>query len=238
MEQYRLFDDFSDKVKRAIQLFQMFEDAAVRYHEDGYYLAFSGGKDSVVLYVLAKMAHVKFQAHYHLTTVDPPELVRFIREAFPDVKVEYPELTMWDLIVKKQMPPLRTARYCCEVLKEGGGEGAFTVTGVRWEESRKLESGAFSMPFPVYDTHFLNFIDDVSNSDLMDVSYGDTLEEYGLGMNNELTKKIDTADLRLAKAILTCYVRQERFCDGLWGRAIKEGTFLALLKRIDTLLTL
>lgn len=108
MEQYRLFDDFSDKVKRAIQLFQMFEDAAVRYHEDGYYLAFSGGKDSVVLYVLAKMAHVKFQAHYHLTTVDPPELVRFIREAFPDVKVEYPELTMWDLIVKKQMPPLRT----------------------------------------------------------------------------------------------------------------------------------
>ena len=33
---------------------------------------------------------------------------------------------MWDLIVKKQMPPLRTARYCCEVLKEGGGEGAFT----------------------------------------------------------------------------------------------------------------
>ena len=111
-------------------------------------------------------------------------------------------------------------------------------TACRWEESRKLESGAFSMPFPVYDTHFLNFIDDVSNSDLMDVSYGDTLEEYGLGMNNELTKKIDTADLRLAKAILTCYVRQERFCDGLWGRAIKEGTFLALLKRIDTLLTL
>lgn len=109
-------------------------------------------------------------------------------------------------------------------------------TACRWEESRKLESGAFSMPFPVYDSHFLNFIDDVSNSDLMDVSYGDTLEEYGLGMNNELTKKIDTADLRLAKAILTCYVRQERFCDGLWGRAIKEGTFLALLKRIATLL--
>ena len=103
MEQYRLFDDFSDKVKRAIQLFQMFEDTAVRYHKDGYYLAFSGGKDSVVLYVLAKMAHVKFQAHYHLTTVDPPELVRFIREAFPDVKVEYPELTMWDLIDRKSV---------------------------------------------------------------------------------------------------------------------------------------
>ena len=82
-----------------------------------------------------------------MTTVDPPELVRFIREAFPDVKVEYPELTMWDLIVKKQMPPLRTARYCCEVLKEGGGEGAFTVTGVRWEESRKRSQPGFLSRF-------------------------------------------------------------------------------------------
>lgn len=93
------------------------------------------------------------------------------------------------------------------------------------------------MPFPVYETQFLNFIDDVSNSALMDFSYGDTLEEYGLEMDNDLTKKIDTADFKLARAILTCYIRQERFCDGLWARAIKEGIFLALLKRIETLLT-
>ena len=110
-------------------------------------------------------------------------------------------------------------------------------TACRWEESIKLKNGTFSMPYPVYETQFLNFIDYVSNSDLMDVNYGGTLEEYGLEMNNELTKKIDTADFRLVKAILTCYVRQERFCDGLWGRAIKEGIFLALLKRIATLLT-
>lgn len=112
-----------------------------------------------------------------------------------------------------------------------------TETACRWEGSRKLESGSFSMPFPVYETQFLNFIDDVSNSDLMDVSYGDTLEEYGLEMNSELAKKIDTADFKLVKAILTCYIRQERFCDGLWGRAIKEGIFLALLKRIEALLS-
>ena len=56
-------------------------------------------------------------------------------------------------------------------------------------------------------------------------------------MDDELTKRIDTADFKLAKAILTCYIRQERFCDGLWGRAIKEGTFLALLKRLEILLT-
>ena len=116
-------------------------------------------------------------------------------------------------------------------------ETVHVETACHWEGSRKLEGGAFSIPFPVYETQFLNFIDDVSNSNLMDFSYGDTLKEYGFAMNKELTKKIDTADFRLTKAILTCYVRQERFCDGLWGRAIKEGTFLALLKRVATLLT-
>ena len=111
-------------------------------------------------------------------------------------------------------------------------------TACHWEESRELKNGVFSMPFPVYEPQLLDFIDDVSNSDLMDISYGSTLEEYGLGMNNELAKKIDTADFKLTRAILTCYIRQERFCDGLWGRAAAEGTFLALLRRLKTLLLL
>ncbi len=116
-------------------------------------------------------------------------------------------------------------------------EAVHVETAYRWEKSRKLEDGTFSMPYPVYEPQFLKFIDDVSNSNLIDFAYGDTLREYGLAMNNELTKKIDTADFKLAKAILTCYVRQERFCDGLWGQAIREGTFLALLKRMEVLLT-
>ena len=110
-------------------------------------------------------------------------------------------------------------------------------TACRWEKSVELADGSFSMPFPIYEPEFLDFMDDVSASSLMDFAYGNTLEEYGLGMDDELTKRIDTADFKLAKAILTCYIRQERFCDGLWGRAIKEGTFLALLKRLEILLT-
>ena len=106
-----------------------------------------------------------------------------------------------------------------------------------WEKSVKLADGSFSMPFPIYEPKFLDFVDDISASSLMDFSYGNTLEEYGLEMNDELAKRIDTADFKLAKAILTCYIRQERFCDGLWGRAIKEGTFLALLKRFEKLIT-
>lgn len=37
----------------------------------------------------------------------------------------------------KMIPPTRTIRYSCEVLKENGGAGRFITTGVRWAESRK-----------------------------------------------------------------------------------------------------
>jgi phosphoadenosine phosphosulfate reductase len=44
---------------------------------------------------------------------------------------------MWQLIVKKGVPPTRIIRYCCQELKELGGEGRFIVTGVRKSESTK-----------------------------------------------------------------------------------------------------
>lgn len=119
----------NDKVKTAIHRLQTFQP------KDGYYLAFSGGKDSQTIYHLAKMAGVKFDAHYNHTTVDPPELVYFIRENYPDVIPEYPDETMWQLIIRKKFPMTRQIRYCCEVLKEGGGRLRTVVTGVRWAES-------------------------------------------------------------------------------------------------------
>ena len=135
MEQLCLFDTLKEKIGRAIRLFQTFEITALRMNPKGYYLAFSGGKDSVAIYRLAQMAGVHFEAHYQFTTVDPPELVRFIRQNYPQVLIEPPSLSMWQLIPKKQIPPTRKSRYCCEELKERGGKGCFTVTGVRWEES-------------------------------------------------------------------------------------------------------
>lgn len=124
-----------EKVKSAIERIKAFEP------EEGYYLAFSGGKDSVVCKALLDMAGVKYDAHYRVTSVDPPELVRFIREKHPDVARDIPRysdgspITMWNLIPKKLMPPTRTVRYCCQMLKESGGDGRMTVTGVRWAES-------------------------------------------------------------------------------------------------------
>lgn len=136
MEQLSLFS-LDGKIKAAVENLRCFERKALSMHPDGYYLAFSGGKDSQVIYHLAKMSGVRFRAHYHITTVDPPELVRFIRKAYPDVVMDRPETSMWKLIVEKGFPPTRNTRYCCDHLKERYGQGCFVITGVRWAESRK-----------------------------------------------------------------------------------------------------
>ncbi|MBR0061851.1 MAG: phosphoadenosine phosphosulfate reductase family protein, partial [Selenomonadaceae bacterium] len=101
----------------------------------GYYLCFSGGKDSVVTYSLAVRAGVKFDAHHNVTTVEPPELMKFIRDHYPNVIKESPRFTMAQLIVKKKYPPMRHHRYCCAELKERGGVGRVKITGIRAEES-------------------------------------------------------------------------------------------------------
>lgn len=133
-----------EKVKTSIERIQRFADIADTYSPDGkagYYLAFSGGKDSIVTKRLLDMAGVKYDAHYRVTSVDPPELVRFIKEYHPDVEREIPRdddgqpITMWKLIPKNRIPPTRIMRYCCSSLKETGGNNRFTVTGVRWAES-------------------------------------------------------------------------------------------------------
>lgn len=136
-----------DKVQVAIERLQMFEPK-----DEGYYLAFSGGKDSVVIKALADMAGVKYDAHYNLTSVDPPELVQFIK-TFSDVQIDIPkdkeghQITMWNLIPKKKMPPTRLIRYCCKELKEIGGQGRMVITGVRWAESsnRKNNQGEITV---------------------------------------------------------------------------------------------
>lgn len=100
-----------DKVEAAIKRLQMFEP------EEGYYLAFSGGKDSVCVKALADMAGVKYDAHYNITTVDPPELVAFVK-SFKDVKMDrayYKDgtvCTMWNLAlgIRYEIPEKQALR--------------------------------------------------------------------------------------------------------------------------------
>jgi phosphoadenosine phosphosulfate reductase len=145
-----------DKVAMSIEVLKTFEPP------DGYYVAFSGGKDSVVVKWLCDMAGVKYDAHYSVTSVDPPELVQFIKEQYPDVSRDIPRdkygnaITMWNLIPKKQMPPTQLARYCCAALKEPGGYGRVVVTGVRWAESTRRKRSRSLLDIGHKEIHFLN----------------------------------------------------------------------------------
>ena len=141
----------SEKVQKSIERITAFDPSK---SGEPYYLAFSGGKDSVVVKALMDMAGVKYDAAYRHTSVDPPELIRFIYDKYKDVMVEYPRykdgtrITMWNLIPIKRMPPTRLSRYCCEKLKESSGKKRITVTGVRWEEGtlRKNNQGVVTIP--------------------------------------------------------------------------------------------
>lgn len=128
-------DSLKAKEKRAIEVLRSFEPI-----DEPYYLCYSGGKDSDVIRILSQLANVKHELHHNLTSVDAPETVRYVK-SIPDMHVDIPHdkngnrVSMWSLIVKKGIPPLRIARYCCSELKEKGGEGRLKITGVRKQES-------------------------------------------------------------------------------------------------------
>lgn len=129
-----------DKVSQAI--------AKIRLHEpnDGYYVAFSGGKDSCVILDLIRRAGVQYEAHYNVTTVEPPELLKFIHDYHRDVIIEKPKMPMYKLIEKKGILPTRLMRYCCAVYKERGGTGRTVVTGVRKAESNSRSKRSMVEP--------------------------------------------------------------------------------------------
>lgn len=114
---------------------------------------YSGGKDSDSLLRVFELSGVPFEVHYSLTTVDPPPVVKHIRDTFhrlegvgvachidKHIQPDGSRLTMWNLIPQKLMPPTRLVRYCCAKLKETGNKNRFIATGVRWAESTKRSS--------------------------------------------------------------------------------------------------
>jgi len=126
-----------NKVEQAISRIQFAYEVSRSRGLGALYVAFSGGKDSVTIAKLVEMAGVPYELHYSKTGIDPPEVIYFMREHYPNTVIEPFKKSMWQLIVGKKMPPTRIMRYCCEELKEGGGNGKVVIMGVRWAESVK-----------------------------------------------------------------------------------------------------
>ena len=125
------------KIETSIVTIQKAAKLAQNYTGKPLVVAFSGGKDSQTVYHLAEAAGVEFEAVYSATTIDPPEVVRFIRKQYPNVKFNVPKMSFWQLAENIRMLPNRHMRYCCSILKEQTSPGRVTLTGVRREESIK-----------------------------------------------------------------------------------------------------
>lgn len=127
------------KIDKAIAFIQHGEKLALSMNADGYFVAFSGGKDSQVLLWLVKQSGVKYRAYYAVTTNDPPQNVRFIRENYPEVVFLHPKENFYKLVAKCGLP-MMNKRFCCSILKENAGLGYATLVGVRRDESSRRKN--------------------------------------------------------------------------------------------------
>lgn len=161
-----------DKIDYSINLLRKAERLALRLDPDnGFYLAFSGGKDSQALYHIAKMAGVKFKAHMSLTSVDPPQVIRFVKKNYPDIELIKPKMSIYDMAIKKHMLPTRRFRWCCAMYKEIHGVGSVTLTGVRWQEStRRAKRKEFEKGREGQKDSFLGNFDQFSEHEESEVS--------------------------------------------------------------------
>ncbi|MDQ1004600.1 hypothetical protein QFZ28_005140 [Neobacillus niacini] len=87
--------------------------------------------------------------------------------------------------------------------------------------------------YPNYDEKLKEFIKEVYNTDLMKSDYLPYLDERLL--DRDYSAAIPTADFELLRAILTFYVRQDRFFEGAWAGSAKDGVFLRILNRLKEL---
>ena len=119
--------EVDDKVKLALRLMKMVNSMKP------YCMAFSGGKDSVVMEYLSIEAGISVPKVYNCTTIDPPGTISFCEKHNCNIKRN--QLSFLDLVERKGLPTM-FRRFCCKELKERYISD-YLFVGVRRDESIK-----------------------------------------------------------------------------------------------------
>lgn len=137
--------DNKTKTELAIEFIQKHEPP------EGYFLGDSGGKDSTVLLDLVMKSGVKYKSYYSATGIDPPELVKFIKQYHPETIHKRPNYkghkSFYGMIPVLGFPT-KFSRWCCDKLKKDPTKDIplkHRLMGIRAEESSKrAKRGAIS----------------------------------------------------------------------------------------------
>lgn len=114
----------------------------------------------------------------NLTSVDPPEVIRFVKKNYPDVELIKPRMSIYEMAKKKGCLPTRLVRWCCEEFKEMSGAGKVNLIGIRKSEStnrkkrNEIETGdrKFSGTFDQWSEHQEKMVTCVGGKDKILVS--------------------------------------------------------------------
>ena len=108
--------EFKTREERTIDFIRKYKPK-----DQPYFLGFSGGKDSIVMYDLVKKAGVEVISYYSATGIDPPEIVKFIKKHYPDVIHKRPNhngtKSFFGMIQIFGAPTI-FSRWCCSALKK------------------------------------------------------------------------------------------------------------------------
>jgi phosphoadenosine phosphosulfate reductase len=130
------------KVEHSIGLIRLYGPMALKLDtSNGYQFGNSGGKDSCVVNHLLKLSGIKYTSTYNVTTIDPPPLIRFLREHHKEThwnRQQDKGHLILDRMVAKMSMPTRLGKWCCSEYKDCCSKSSTVgVVGVRIEESAR-----------------------------------------------------------------------------------------------------
>lgn len=165
--------DLQEKVQEAYRTLRLSAEMSEHYYGKPIIVCYSGGKDSDVLLNLALecLEPNQFEVMHSITTVDSWITNKHVNDVFKELEAngirtikniprdrDGNPTNMWKLIEKKQIPPTRLARYCCEILKETSTPNRIVALGVREDEStnRKNRNTFSTKPAKISDQKFFS----------------------------------------------------------------------------------